>query len=271
MKKLVLGGIVLALCTLLSIVVILGMFNNEVSAEINSLDTLGNYDEKEILLIHREIEAGRYIDMCDVDESIYNRPEFYPKWESAYSRHYANHNFQRWNINGYGTFPSGKVSLGNFKKGEQFKVCTFLKTGWAVETYQGVMLTAINNGFFETKIDPSIFMLYPSFPKFKKGWVRKVEVTFTAKENIPIGTYNLGFNVIPPPADLENIFRERVSQMEIEDRQDYLEICNNQMEDKDIKNECEKWYILRQNMYINGGNFDTGTNTFSYTIEVVSD
>ena len=280
MKKVATLGIALAVFFLLGIG-LFSFFNDSANATFLTKDVvMQNLPElnDKYLLYQREIEQGGYIDLCSIPEDVYLRPEFYQDWDRYYNSRYASHNYIRWVTNAYGTYPSGGISVGNLKEGEEITTCTFIKSGYGTETYLGLKLVPVNNEYFETVIQPSIFMLEPTFPIIQKGWVKKIQMTFRAKKDVPIGEYVLGFNVERPPSDIEKMFSNDVANKEVSYRSYYKEGCEEQVKNLDLSDkenqdiyDCEKLEVRTQNKYINGGDYDNGINTNTFIIKVVSE
>ncbi len=124
-----------------------------------------------------------------IPEAYYKQPEFYPTFLE--------------NIELMKTPPSGRAALMGFgaypaeqavksRKGETITVTTFFHASWIVPRRQEISLTAdYDKRYFDVSIDPSIFVLGPSYPAFDYNWTRKVDVKITARAT---GHYVIGLN-----------------------------------------------------------------------------
>lgn len=243
-------------------------------ANITTDNYLINLPEKpsDFKIIQRDVYSGAFPDICRLEKEYYLQPEFYPNWENQKSFMYDNHDFTRWGVYGYGAYPAKSgIQVENLKAGEKITFCTFLKTSYGIETYQGIQIEPESNKYFNVVVDPSIMLLNPTFPEFNENWVKKITITIIAKQDIPIGTYNIGFDIVNPPKDIEKEFVWQVLDNELKLNSTYKQRCqkylNNRNPDKEVNQECEDLFMLRQNKYVSGGTWDTG-NIFSAVIEV---
>lgn len=216
------------------------------------------------IIVTRDIQAGINTIVCDVGEEYYLQPSFYPTWDRNKDLFYSNHNYDRWGVHGYGTYPGEVgVRVRNMKKGDTLTHCTFLKTSWGIESYQGIQLVPIPNEYFDLQVDKSIILMGRTFPRFDKNWVQPLQVTAVAKKDIPSGRYELGFNILSPPKDVESEFYRIILDKEVEYNEEYLNKCA-----QEINEDCEKLFMLRQNKYVSGGQWQTGKKLFNLVIEV---
>lgn len=267
MKKLVMYGITLSVIVLFSIAGFLVFFN--LPAEANNIDYLENLPEKpdDFDIVRGYILDGMYPDLCDLENEYYLQPDFYTNWKSQ-SRYYDNHIYKMWGVYGYGTYPAEVgMQVNNLKQNEQIDICTLFRTGSGIETYQGVQLVPVSNEYFDVSINPSIFLLYPTFPKFEKDWVRKVKVTVRARKNVPIGEYVVGFRVETPKKDMENFFIKDVLSKDLRNNPQYYEDC---IDDGVSDGTCEVYNLMRQKRYVSTIP-RTGEMEFKLVIKVVSE
>lgn len=213
--------------------------------------------------IRRDVMTNAYPDLCQLGEEYYLQPDFYPTWERDKALFYTNHDYSRWGVHGYGSYPGEQgISIRNIGEGESFTICTFFKPSWGIETYQGVRLVAMENEYFDVKLDPSTMLLLPTYPYFNDDWVKKIKVEVTAKENVPQGEYKLGFNVARPNNDIEKEFTWKVLELETMNDSKFINECKKDEED------CLNNYMLRQNKYVSGGQWEVGVDTFTLIVQV---
>lgn len=260
-----------SLFTVFSLVIILGLGFSVIaittSRSVNTELLFKELPDKpnNYIVVRRDIQAGLTNYVCDVSEAYYLQPDFYPTWDRDKNAYYSGHDYKRWGVHGYGTYPAEVGSrVSNMRVGDTLTHCTFLRTSWGLETYQGLYLVPIENEYFDVKVDPSIFMLGRTFPVFEDDWVKKIVVTATAKKDIPAGRYELGFKVTAPPTDIESMFYRQVLEKNIELDTEYIKKCSTNPNVED----CELLYMLRQNKYVSGGQWQTGTRLFKLVIEV---
>lgn len=225
---------------------------------------------EDLFLIVREVTDGQYPDMCDITEEYYKRPEFYPRWEQHKKTFYDNHDYSVWGVYGYGAYPADiSYALANVKKGDTIEFCTFFKTAWSIETYQGIELVPIEDEYWDVSLNPSIFMAMPTFPVFNKEWSKKIELKLTAKKDIPPNTYQLGFAVTSPSQSIEKEFKRQLLDMPI--KQEYLKLCKLHLDDSKLldENRCQELFEGRTNNYVNGAAWSIGKTIFNLEVVVI--
>lgn len=225
-------------------------------------------------LIVREVSSSRLTNLCDLPEEYWKQPEFYPTWNDAKGKYYDAHDFTRWGVHGYGAFPARMgINVINLKAGEKIEVCTFLKSGYNIETYQGARLEPIEDEYFNIEIEPQLyseypnhFLLYPTFPKISEEWVTKVKLKITAKENIPVGNYSLGFDIKSPD---DRFSEDIIWNIVMNGKGDYDELYYLKECSKNYEIDyCEKLLKGREKMYVSGGGFKPQGNTYSFVVNV---
>jgi len=228
---------------------------------------------------HR-LEVGQLNDVCIFTDNYFLQPDFYPTWDDTYNLFYEHHDYSRWGVHGYGVYPALQgITLSNFKQGESFPICAFLKTAGGVETWQGVKLVPIENEYFKIEIlnqdyenYPNHFLLEPTFPEFSKNWAKKLEIKVTAKQNVPAGKYIIGFNIVRPD---DRFNKEKYNEiMGITDEYDksYYESCIKSLSEKDIYADvsevCNRYFQERQRLYVAGGTWQIGQQFFTLEVQV---
>ena len=220
-------------------------------------------------LMVREFE-NMYVDLDVYGEEFYKRPEFYGEsWKLCRQKFYKDHDYRVWGVYGHGAYPANrKVVLNNNVPGEWITFYNFYRTGWGIETWQGIKLVPENNRYFDIKIEPDEFLLTPTFPKFTYDWSKKLKYTVTIKERPPSGTYTINIYAVNPSKDSGfKWFWEILRRETSPDEQDMLEKCYQQVLDDDVDIECDEWIkIARKNKYVDCGQLSMGTRM---VIEIV--
>lgn len=228
--------------------------------------------------IKSRVEKGILTDICFIEEGYYKQPDFYPIWEQAKISFYDNHDYTRWGIHGYGSYPADSgIKLSNMKVGEEISVCTIIKSSYGIETWQGVKIEPVENEYFKTEIItqefsnyPNHFLLARSFPVFDKEWAKMITIKVTAKQDVLAGTYNLGFNIVSPDDRFNNEMINVLLKSESEEVKDYVNKCVNQPKIGEEKNttyvRCQGLLSERQKMYVPGGVWNIGRNTYNLQI-----
>lgn len=217
-------------------------------------------------IITRELEAGSITDLCKIEREYYLQPELYPTWERAKLKFYINHDYDRWGVHGYGSYPGEQgIQVNNLKAGEEIRVCTIFKTSYGIETYQGVKLLPTDSEYFDIIVSPQTFITPPTFPQFQDDWARKVIFVLRAKKDVPPGTYTTGFGVGSPGKELSESMLWSVLEKENVDNPTYKEICS-ERSDAD----CQELFMLRQKKYVPGGQFNVNNLAFKFIVEVTA-
>lgn len=122
------------------------------------------------------------IQVRDVGEEYYKRPEFFPTYQN-----YSSQRGEHWGVMGYGAYPSDfRLSISGSGEAE---IASIVHTSWKVETYQGLRLEPGHNSeYFDVEIQPQEILLEPSYPVFEDGWAQKVLIRIRMK-NPPRGEH----------------------------------------------------------------------------------
>ena len=168
------------------------------------------------------VSYGKIKDLTTIEDKYYKQPEFYLNWDPSGIDSFFNPPGGYFGAFGYGAYPADTVAT--VKPGEALKLGTFFKTSWGVENYQGMQLVAVfpeyaeskpgqievsqdptkARNYFDVSIDPSIFILEPTFGVFEKDWAKKITVVIKVKPDTLIGKYVVGISPIAPPSEMED-------------------------------------------------------------------
>lgn len=233
----------------------------------SGLDTFKGIPEKpnDFDAYTRDIWKGAYVDLCDMNESYWKQPEFYgDAWEHAKKSFYDNPDYSKWGVYGQGNMPREiSYNFENFKKGDEFELCSFFHNGFGVWTYQGFKLVPIENEYFDIEITPNELTVSPTFPVFEDGWTNKIKIKITAKENIPVGNYVLGFNSEVPSAEFSRQETKKALSLTV-DKDSYKKECTRFMDEE----KCNYLINNREKKYVNGGSYQTTTPPLKIVVNV---
>lgn len=214
----------------------------------------------------REIWRGTYVELCDLDERYWQRPEFYGNaWLNAKEKFYDNPDYELWGVYGYGGIPY-KISytFTNLKKGDVFETCNFFHAGFGVWTYQGFKLVPFGeNEYFDVEIEPNQFYLSPTFPVFEKGWTKRIKLKIIVKETPPAGKYVVGYDVDHPDPEFSRKTLKEILFMQV-NKEIYMKDCLTYLGNYE---RCEKLINLRQKKYVDGTEYRTDIPPF--TVEII--
>jgi hypothetical protein len=122
---------------------------------------------------------------------------------------------------GYGAYP-GSIYKKIEKNGGKINTTVFFHTSFGIVTYQGFNLVPYfpSNGNFQNevieqnsetvknyidvKINDNIFVLEPTWPIFKKNWIKRVDMTLDVSPDTPKGKYLITIVPGPLPEQKEN-------------------------------------------------------------------
>ena len=208
----------------------------------------------DFIQVKRDIQKGIFYDLDNLSKDYYMRPDFYPSYKN---NPIDLHDYSRWGIQGYGAYP-GEISynIDNFKKDQFINVYTFIKAGENIETFQGLKLAIDSDNssqLFDVNINPNTVMFSPTFPVRREyivdsrayEWVYKMNITISAKKDIPSGNYKFRLKALAPDQDFQKLYYEDVRKI----NQTWYECPKN-----DIK--CDNNIVdLRKKVYVNGGQF----------------
>lgn len=203
----------------------------------------------------RDIWKGQLTDLCEIEPEYYLQPDFYgDSWDISKSTFYDNPDYSRWGVYGQGNMPKAISYTVNMKEGDQLTLCSFFHNGFGIWTYQGFQLyTDGSEEFFDVEVTPNLMTMNPTFPVFEDGWVRKIEITLTAKKDIPEGEYNINLRATGPTPEYSREELKRILHLEI-DKEVYYNECVNQMKDEEG---CRELVNLREKKYVDGGAYQT--------------
>jgi hypothetical protein len=274
--------VVLALIVIaLSVVVIAAVYDSEELIETKKMFTNLPDQPNDFLIIKRAIETGETTNICNVKNEYYKHPEFYPTWEQGKTAFYDNHDYSRWGVHGYGAYPADLgATISNFKKGESIDFCTIVKTSYGIETYQGVKMIFDNSEYFDIEIInqefpeyKDHFIMYPTFPIFHENWTRQMHIRITAKQDVPIGEYEFGFNFATPNRDFNEEMVWEILMQDTDENIEYVKECveeiHNSKDNSDIDTQCEMFMMQRQKKYVKGGTWSIGRDMYAITLDIV--
>jgi hypothetical protein len=199
-------------------------------------------------------------DICGLSEAYYLQPDFYRKsWEDGKHQYgEQQHDYSRWLVYGHGAYPAHpKVTFNTNEIYKETHICTLYRTGWGVETWQGIKLVPEKSKYFEVVIDPDEFLLPPSFPYFDEGWVKKLNITVRAKQILLVGHYEIVVDVVSPSEEKSNEWESEVLNQNISIKR-MLEECIMQNKEKGLNLKCEELIRDRRNKYVESGNIEVG-------------
>lgn len=234
----------------------------ETSETIQPIDYMQNIPPKpdDWNMIMRELESG-YIDIIKMNSSYWLQPDFYPSWKVA-QRFYTEHDYSRWGVYGSGAYPGNPIITFNKKDRETWiSDCTLFKTGYGIETWQGIKLVPESNEYFEIEIEPNEFLLEPTFPIFSENWVRIINYKIIIKKEPPTGIYNVKiFSVSPSKENAKEWFWDVLKKESTPLEREMVTRAKLQADAEGrIPEEFTNWITLeRKNKYVDASTFQTG-------------
>jgi hypothetical protein len=84
---------------------------------------------------------GKITDYSRISSTYWLQPEFYPGWFACVNASYINNDPLRWTPQGYGCYPA--IKEVEIPAGSDVIVNTYFKTGYGIESYQGLVVRAI--------------------------------------------------------------------------------------------------------------------------------
>ena len=211
-------------------------------------------------LIKRAFSEG-FMDIEKLNESYWLQPDFYPGWSAAKGV-YEQHDYSRWGVYGHGAYPSNPtICFKTDKPGEWVRFTVLYRTGFGIETWQGVKLVPEDNEYFDVELNPNQMLLSPTFPVFAKDWVRKLSIKVTIKKQPPAGNYTV--NIYSAPVDKEladKWYWEVLKKDTSEAERKMIEIAEKQAKVKgEIPEKFRRWIeVERKNRYVDAATFDVG-------------
>lgn len=131
--------------------------------------------------ISYQVSTGKLFDLSKVTRDYYLQPEFYPLFADNGLPFYENYDPKYVGVFGWGTYPSEQWA--DAVAGSSADVEFFFKTGWGVETWQGMNLKATPKcNWVQASITDSLFITAPSYPEFCTvqhcggDWARKMAI-----------------------------------------------------------------------------------------------
>ncbi len=150
-----------------------------------------------------QLHRGAYTNYAFFPSDYYLQPEFYPSFTQNAFSYWLTPDPTHYAAGGYGFYPNQQQL--QMRAGEARTASFFVKSGWGVQTNQGMRIELQNaTAAFQAQIQDSEFLLGPNFPKFSKNWAHKVNVRITIPPNTPTGTYPLAFFAANPSESKRN-------------------------------------------------------------------
>jgi len=97
--------------------------------------------KQDFFTIAQLVFDGKVTDYARLSENYWKQPEFYPGWFGIIEKSYINNDPLMWTPQGYGCYPAIKEVSVN--KGSSVTVNTYFRTGFATESYQGLVIKPI--------------------------------------------------------------------------------------------------------------------------------
>ena len=233
----------------------------ETHKSISPIDYMQNIPPKpnDWSIIVRELESG-YIDITTLDKAYWIQPDFYSSWKSA-QKFYTEHDYSRWGVYGSGIYPANpEITFTKKDVGTWISDCTLFKTGYGIETWQGIKLVAQDSEYFNVVIEPNEFLLEPTFPIFSENWVKLITYKVTIKREPPKGIYNIRvFGVSPSKENAEKWFWEVLKKESTPEEQEMITRAKLQADaEGKLPQQFVNWITLeRKNKYVDAATFQT--------------
>jgi hypothetical protein len=177
--------------------------------------------------IRQLIRLGRITDFENLEPEYWMQPEFFPYFEEIALPLLQNPPENRWGAYGIAVYPADWVSV--VSPGDNLDLYFFIKSGYIVETFQGINLvnifpesaqmttgielpggiksvnqnTQMAEEYFDVKITPDLFVLEPNFPIYRINGTIKVKLSINVSENTPSGDYVIALDTAEVPDDYE--------------------------------------------------------------------
>lgn len=172
-------------------------------------DTFGSLPKapEDFGLVTYEVYTGRKTDL-NISSNYYLQPEFYPLFiENGLKKFYEVYDARYVGTFGWGVYPSEQWM--DVVKGTKGQIRFLFKTGWGIETWQGMNLKASSNcDWLKTEIKNSTFLTPPTYPVFctvsncGENWARLISIDFEVSDNAKIGdTCIIDLSTVLPPSD----------------------------------------------------------------------
>jgi hypothetical protein len=177
--------------------------------------------------VRQMVRTGMITDLAAVNDSYWQQPEWFPHFEDTAVPLLEHPPENRWGAYGIAVYPADSVSTIN--AGDSLDMYFYIKSGYLVETYQGINLAAsypasaqiasgaelpdgtravnqdpaVAQRHLSIKADPGQFVLEPNFPIYNVNGTRRVKVTVTADATAPAGNYVVALDTATVPQKIE--------------------------------------------------------------------
>ena len=191
---------------------------------------------KELPLFPKDFYAKRVLyrygliemDPNDITPEYWKQPEWFPRFEESTLNLLQNAPVDRYGVCCFGIYPADafiKLEVGETEP-YTFTKYTLIRSAPLVELYQGVRLDSyypkegkvekditpwqenpkiefvqdpeIAKKYIHISIDPEQFLLDPSFPIYKREYIKLITMAITIDPEIPKGNYIVGFDTVAP-------------------------------------------------------------------------
>jgi hypothetical protein len=138
------------------------------------------------------IYTGKLTVLQETKPEYYLQPEFYPLFvDNGLHRFYEQYDPKYIGTYGWGVYPSEQwLSVQSNSSGQ---IALFFKTGWGIETWQGINLYAYSDcDWLTPKVENPVFITPPTYPEFctkqscGEDWARLITI------NLDVGKANIG-------------------------------------------------------------------------------
>ncbi|MBN1385664.1 hypothetical protein JW968_01660 [Candidatus Woesearchaeota archaeon] len=162
--------------------------------------------------------SGKLQDLSTIGEEYWQQPEWFPHFEDIGVPMLQSPPKDRFGAQGFSVYPADSVTV--LKPGGVSEAIFWIKSGYLVETYQGMNLNvvypasgSITTGYelpggaksvqqdpdeatkyFEVDIGPEEFILEPNFPIYRIDGTKKITLKITATEFAEPGNYVIGID-----------------------------------------------------------------------------
>lgn len=171
-------------------------------------DTFGNLPTapKDFGSITYLISTGKKKDFESVEKAYFLQPEFFPLFEENGLPFYEEYDPRYIGTYGWGIYPSEQWL--NSTPGTTGNLFFYFKTGWGIETWQGMNLKLESNCEGVTaEIENPLFITPPTYPEFcvkeicGEDWVRLMKVKISIEEGVPEQSCLLSLRPISIPKE----------------------------------------------------------------------
>ena len=173
-------------------------------------DTFGSLPNipKDFGVITYLVYTGRKTDFNSLDKAYYIQPEFYPLFIKNGLKFYETYDPRYVGTYGWGVYPSEQWLQAQSGAKGYFQF--FFKTGWGIETWQGMNLKAVSSCDWVTaSIADPVFLTPPTYPIFcteqncGTDWARLKTIEFEISDSAKIGEEcTVGLTTVAPPKEI---------------------------------------------------------------------